>query len=38
MFAHTTRCVRLMEDRLEMAHSDPQAYFGAAVGALSLGF
>jgi hypothetical protein len=38
MFARTTRCVRRMEDRLEMAHSDPQAYFGTAVRALSLGF
>jgi hypothetical protein len=38
VFAHTTRCVRRTEDRLEMAHSYPQAYFGAAVRALSLGF
>ncbi|HZU88641.1 MAG TPA: C13 family peptidase [Stellaceae bacterium] len=37
-FARTARCVRWMEDRLDMQPSDPQAYFGAAVGALSLGF
>lgn len=37
-FARTTRCVRMTEDRLRTARSEPQAYFGAAVKRLSLGF
>lgn len=38
VFARTARCVRSMEDRLDMGRSDPQAYFGAAVARLPVGF
>ncbi len=38
VFLRTARCVRDMEDRLNMGRSDPQAYFGAAVARLSVGF
>lgn len=37
-FARTSACVRRLEDRMRVAPSHPQAFFGAAVGNLSLGF
>ncbi|HJU18691.1 MAG TPA: C13 family peptidase [Stellaceae bacterium] len=37
-FARTAKCVRRMEDQLRMGRSEPQAYFGATVRQLSLGF
>lgn len=38
VFGRTTRCVRDMEDRMDMGRSDPQAYFGATVARLPVGF